>query len=105
MKTHSKRPDGLLQQIADIERMEPGKLCAIGHGKNGTYYNLQCREHGKSVSRYVPQDQVERVRENTGNYHTFQKLVDEYAQEIITRTREERLEGKKKGRALSSVSR
>jgi len=30
MKTHSKTPVGLLQQIAEIERMEPGKLCAIG---------------------------------------------------------------------------
>ena len=97
MKNHSKTPVGLLQQIAEIERMEPGKLCAIGQGKNGPYYNLQCREHGKPVSRYVPQDQVEMVQENTGNYRTFQTLVDQYAQEVITRTREERLEGKKKG--------
>ena len=50
-------PAQLLQQIAQIQRMEPGKLCVIGHGPNGPYYNLQCRENGKPVSRYVPADQ------------------------------------------------
>lgn len=105
MKTNSKAPVGLLQQIAKIERMEPGKLCVIGQGKDGPYYNLQCREQGQPVSRYVPQDQVERVKENTGNYRTFQKLVDQYAQEIIARTRAERLEGQKKRRGLPPVPR
>lgn len=92
---------GLLQQIANIERMEPGKLCVIGQGKDGPYYNLQCRENGTPVSRYVSQDQVELVKENTENYRTFQVLVEQYAQEVITRTRKERLEGKKKGQRVS----
>lgn len=90
---------GLLQQIADIKRMEPGKLCVMGQGKEGPYFNLQCRENGKPVSRYVPQDQVEWVKQNTENYRTFQTLVDRYAQEIIAQTRMERLEGKKKDRS------
>jgi hypothetical protein len=101
MQHHTKTPDGLLQQIAGIERMEPGKLCVIGQGKDGPYYNLQCRENGKPVSRYVPRDQVETVQQNTGNYRTFHALVDQYAQEIITRTRAERLAGQKKRRKLS----
>ena len=96
---------GLLQQIADIQRMEPGKLCVIGQGKNGPFYNLQCREKGKPVSRYVPQDQVETVEQNTENYRTFQTLVDQYAQQVITQTREERLGGQKKRRNPSSNAR
>ena len=53
----------------------------MGQGKDGPYYyNLQCRENGKPVSRYVPQDQVETVEQNTENYRTFQTLVDQYAQ-------------------------
>ena len=96
MQHQTKTPIGLLQQIADIERMEPGKLCVIGQGKEGPYYNLQCRENGKPVSRYVSRDHVEAVQQNTENYRTFERLVEEYAQEIITRTREERLAGKKK---------
>ena len=89
---------GLLQQIAEIQRMEPGKLCVMGPGKNGPYYNLQCRENGKPVSRYVPQDQVGTVAQNTENYRTFQTLVGQYAQDVITRTREERLGAQKKRR-------
>jgi len=95
MKTN-KTPAGLLHEIANIERMEAGKLCVIGQGKEGPFFNLQCRENGKPVSRYVSRDQVEVVQQNTENYRTFKSLVDEYAQVVTTQTREERLGGKKK---------
>jgi hypothetical protein len=95
---------GLLGRIAQIQRMEPGKLCVIGQGKGGPYYNLQCREGGKPVSRYVPQDQVETVRQNTENYRAFRFLVDEYAQTVIARTRQERQEGQKKRSPRTSSS-
>jgi hypothetical protein len=86
----------ILQQIAQIQHMEPGKLCVIGHGPNGPYHNLQCREQGKTVSRYVPGDQVRLVVQHTTNYQTFQALVSEYAQLIIEQTRAERIAGFKK---------
>jgi hypothetical protein len=76
--------------------MEPGKLCVIGQGPNGPYYNLQCREGGKSVSRYVPTDQIEVVSLHTANYQKFQALVDQYAQAVIEQTREERAAASKK---------
>ena len=77
----------LLQQIAQIHYMEPGKLCVLRQGPNGPYYNLQWREQGKAFSRYVPADQVEVLAQHTANYQTFQSLVDQYAQLIIERTR------------------
>ena len=43
-------PAHLLQQIAQIHHMEPGKLCVIGQGPSGPYYNLQCREKGKTLT-------------------------------------------------------
>lgn len=86
----------LLQQIAQIHRMEPGKLCVIGHGPNGPYYNLQCRENGRPVSRYVPADQVEAVTRHTANYQAFHALVAQYARTVIAQTREERAAGSKK---------
>ena len=89
-------PAKLLERIAHIRRMEPGKLCVMRQGPDGPYYNLQCREQGKTVSRYVPQDQVEAVAEHTANHQEFRALVDEYAQQIIDQTRRERLEGVKK---------
>jgi hypothetical protein len=86
----------LLQQIAQIQHMEPGKLCIIGEGPNGPYYNLQCREGGKTLTRYVPANQVQLVTEHTTNYQHFQSLVGQYAQLIIEQTRAERTAGSKK---------
>lgn len=105
MSNTNTTPAGLLQQIADIKNMEPGKVCAIkkGKGKSGPYYNLQWRENGRPVSRYVPREQMEAVQENTANYRRFRSLVDEYAQQIIERTREERLGGEKKRTQSSSI--
>ena len=89
-------PTQILQQIAQIQRMEPGKLCVIRQGPNGPYYNLQCREHGKTLTRYVPPDQVEVLTQHTANYQKFQELVRQYAQRIIEETRAERIAGLKK---------
>jgi hypothetical protein len=89
-------PAQILQQIAQIQHMEPGKLCVLRQGPNGPYYNLQCRENGKPVSRYVPGDQVQLVAEHTDNYQKFQGLVTQYAQLVIEQTRAERAAGVKK---------
>jgi hypothetical protein len=89
-------PTQILHQIAQIQRMEPGKLCVIRQGPNGPYYNLQCREQGKTLTRYVAPDQVEVITQNTANYQKFQELVDQYAQIIIEQTRAERSAGLKK---------
>src|SRR3974390_1247929 len=89
-------PAQILQQIAQIQHMEPGKLCIIGQGPNGPYYNLQCREKGKTLTLYVPADQVPLVAEHTANYQQFQALVAQYAQIIIEQTRVDRTAGFKK---------
>lgn len=96
MQNTTHTPAGTLEHIATIQRMERGKLCVMREGKEGPYYNLQCRENGKPVSRYIPREQVDLVREHTENYRTFTGLVEDYAQQIITRTRQERLSGQKK---------
>lgn len=94
----------LLQQIAQIQHMEPGKLCVLRQGPNGPYYNIQWREQGKAISRYVPADQLEVLAQHTANYQTFQNLVDQYAQLIIQRTRAERAAGFKKNNPVSKSS-
>lgn len=89
-------PQSLLQQMAQIHRMEPGKLCVIRQGPAGPYYNLQCRQNGKTVTRYVPRDQAELVAVHTANYERFQALVAQYAALVAERTRAEREAGSKK---------
>ena len=92
----STAPAQLLQQIAQIHHMEPGKLCVLRQGPDGPYYNLQWREDGQAVTRYVPRDQAETVRQHTANYQQFQALVDQYAQLLIAETRAQRIAGVKK---------
>ena len=94
----------LLQQIAQIQHMEPGKLCVLRQGPNGPYYNLQWREQGKAFSRYVPAEQVEVLAQHTANYQTFQNLVGQYAQLVIQRTRAERAAGFKKKSSVPKSS-
>jgi hypothetical protein len=105
MKTTTPSAAGILEQIAAIDRMEPGTLCVLRQGPQGPYYNLQSREGGKPVCRYVPREQAEMVRQHTENYRQFESLVEEYTRLIITRTREERLAGQKKRPRRSSASR
>lgn len=89
-------PQSLLQQIAQIQRMEPGKLCVMREGADGPYYNLQCRQDGKTLTRYVPRQQTEAVLENTANYARFEQLIGEYVRLVAEQSRAEREAGFKK---------
>jgi hypothetical protein len=89
-------PEALLQQMAQIDRMEPGKLCILRQGPEGPYYNLQCREQGKTVTRYVPREQAQVVAQHTANHQRFQTLVAEYVALVAEQTRAEREAGFKK---------
>lgn len=89
-------PQALLHQIAQLQHLERGTLCILRQGPNGPYYNHQTWEHGKNVSRYVPQDQVPAVREAIAGYQQFQTLVEQYVQLMVQKTRGERTAGLKK---------
>lgn len=79
--------ESLLAQMAQINCMEPGKLCVIRQGPEGAYYNLQCREQGHTVTRYVPREQLELAQAHTANFQQFQALVDQYVQLVATQSR------------------
>jgi hypothetical protein len=88
MNSNSSLPT-LLQQIAKIQSMERGKLSVIKESSSGPFYKLQAKENGKNVTRYVPRDQLPAVQEAIEGYRQFQRLTDQYAQEIIAKTRAE----------------
>jgi hypothetical protein len=93
----------LLQEITGIEHMERGKISIVRQSSEGPLYNHQTWEHGKNVSRYVPRDQVPPLQKAIDGYHQFQELTEQYAQQVIEKTRAELSSGvKKKPRPSSS---
>lgn len=88
MNTKS-NPQSLFQQAARIPRLERGKLSIMREGAEGPFYNHQCREGGRNVSRYIPRDQAPAVQEAIDGYAKFQALIGEYVDQIVDRTREE----------------
>lgn len=89
-------PHSLLQQIAQIQHLERGKLCILRHGPQGPYYNHQTWENGKNVSRYVPRDQIPALQQALAGYAQFQQLVEQYARLRIQQFRADRAAGVKK---------
>jgi len=95
-------PQSLLVQMAQIPQLERGKLCVVGQGPNGPYYNHQTWENGKNVSRYVPRDQVPAVQNAIDGFHRFEALSDQYVEVMIEKTRAEIGGVKKKPRPSSA---
>jgi hypothetical protein len=80
-KTHN-----LLERMAAIERMERGTICRM---TGRTHYNHQTWQAGRNVVRYVPVAKLVFLQEAIEGYKLFRKLAEEYADEIIRRTRAE----------------
>jgi hypothetical protein len=95
MKTQTS-PQVLLQQMAHIQQMERGKLCVMGQGPGGPYYNHQTWENGKNTSRYVPGPQVEAMAQAIAGYQRFEGLAEQYVHLMVQKTREEMAAGFKK---------
>ena len=76
-------PESILQQIARIQRMDQGTVSVIRQGPHGPYYNHQCYENGRNVSRYLPAEQVPALEEAIEGYRRFQELVKQYVQHVI----------------------
>ena len=90
----------ILQQIAQIQSMERGKLSIIKESASGPFYKLQARENGKNHTRYVPREQIPAVQQAIAGYQQFQTLCAQYAQEVISQTRTAIAAGSKKKTSL-----
>lgn len=88
----TRRIQRLLEQMACIERMERGKICPM---TGRPHYNHQTWAEGRNVVRYVPAEDVASLQEAIDGYNLFRKLAEEYADEIIRRTRQERAKNKR----------
>jgi len=92
------KPSQLFEQIAQIQQMERGKLSVMRQGPEKTYYKLQAWENGKNLSRYVSSDQAASLQQAIDGYHKFQELTEQYAQQVIDKTRAELAANSKKKR-------
>ena len=82
-----------------------GKLCVIRQGPKGPYYNCQCWQNGKNVAHYVPKESLDDYQEAIDGYKRFQTLTEQYAEQMISQTRDELAKGlKKKMRSPKSSS-
>jgi len=91
----------MLEQIVQIQQMERGKLSVMRQGPAGPYYKLQAWEKGKNLSRYVARDQAATVKEALAGYQHFQQLTEQYAQQVIDKTRAELAADSKKNKPPS----
>lgn len=89
-------PQSVLNQMAQIHRMDRGTVHVLRHGPQGPYYNHQCYENGKNVSRYVSAEQVSELQEAIDGYHRFQELARQYVDLMVQQTRADRATGAKK---------
>jgi hypothetical protein len=99
-------PQSLLQDIAQIQHLDRGTLSIIRQGPEGPYYNHQCYENGRNVSRYVPAEQVAELKAALDGHRQVQTLMAQYVQLMVEKTRAERIAtAKKKTRHPKSSSR
>jgi hypothetical protein len=89
-------PQSLLDEIAQIQQLDRGTLSIIRQGPQGPYYNHQCYENGRNVSRYVPAGQVADLKAALDGYRQVQTLMSQYLQLMVEKTRAERLANAKK---------
>lgn len=97
-------PESILQDISQIQRMDRGSVSVIRQGRDGAYYNHQCYEDGRNVSRCVSGEQVADLKEAIEGYRRFQQLTEQYVQLLVERTRAERQAGSKKKTPLRNSS-
>lgn len=97
-------PQSVLHDMAQIQRLERGTVSVIRQGPEGPYYNHQCYEEGRNVSRYVPLEQVSELKQAIDGYHRFQQLVQQYVQLMVEKTRAEKEAGLKKKTQRQSSS-
>ena len=89
-------PQSVLQNLAQIQRLDRGSISVIRQGPAGPYYNHQCYENGRNVTRYVPAEQVAELQAAIADYQRFQQLIEQYVELLVEKTSAERQAGIKK---------
>lgn len=98
----------ILRQIAAIPAMERGKLSAYSlerSGAGGPYHRLQRWNDGKNHTRHVPAEELPAVEAALAGYAQYQQLTEQYAELVISETRQNIAGSKKNHSHRRSASR
>jgi hypothetical protein len=82
-------PQSLIEQILQIKQMEHGSISTVRQGPNGPFFNLNSWENGGNCCRYLPQEKVPAVQLAIEGYQRYQQLTQEYARQVVEKTRAE----------------
>ena len=83
----TKKAERILKKIAEIQAMERGKISRM---KGRNHFNHQTWSGGRNEVRYVPARDLPDLQEAIDGYAQFMKLTQEYADELIRLSRQER---------------
>ena len=83
----TKKAKGILEEIAGIQTMERGKISRM---KGRNHFNHQTWRGGRNEVRYVPARDLADLQEAIDGYAQFIKLTQQYADEMIRLSRQER---------------
>ena len=81
--------------MENIECMQRGKVCPM---TGRPYYNHQTWQDGRNVVRYVPDSEVQELQKAIDGYALFQRLAEQYADEIIRITQAKQKKRKQHGK-------
>ena len=70
----------MLQEPAQIRRLDRGTATVIRQDPTGPYYNHPCCENGRHVSCYVPAEQVAEFKAARADCQRFQHLLQQNIQ-------------------------
>ncbi|MEK7615115.1 MAG: DUF6788 family protein [Patescibacteria group bacterium] len=85
----------LIKEMAAIDCMEKGRLTAeyrevVRDGKpakKGPYYKHQTWKNGQNISRRVPREEAEVLKNAVEGYHRFRELAEDYVETTVQMTR------------------
>ena len=89
----TKKAQKLLEQMAQIEVMERGRICQM---KNRNHFNHQTWKSGKNVVHYLKRQDIPDLQKAIDGYKRFNELTQKYVDEIIRLYRIKRNKIKKK---------
>jgi len=81
------RIEEIKAKLADVGEMRPGSLTLQKRGVAGAYYQLSYTHRGKGRTEYIRPEFAPEIKRQIANYRRFKKLIEEWMNLEIERSR------------------